>query len=182
MSDQEKYDKLLSVLKQKNTEHYTHALNSEKPKHVLKGLPNLEIQQILEDLKSQGFEPLTCIKMKMKKPILEAPIFLVTFSNDVNINEVRKIRYICSICIRWDKYRNTSGIKQFHNCQEFGHGSSKCFKTPRCVKCPGQHKTAECNKKPEDKPKCVNCEGEYPANYSKCPTYVAKIENLEKIR
>ena len=68
LSNQEKYDKLVSVLKQKKTEHYTHALNSEKPKHlVLKGLSNLEIQKILENLKLQGFEPLKCIKMKTPK-------------------------------------------------------------------------------------------------------------------
>lgn len=183
LSDQEKYDKLSTILKNKNIEHFSYALNSEKPKHlVLKGLPNLEIQQILDDLNFQGFKPLKCVKMKMKKPILEAPMFLITFNSDVILNDVRKIRYICSIRIRWDKYRNTRGITQCHNCQEFGHGSSKCFKSPKCVKCPGEHKTAECSKKPEDKPKCVNCKGEHPANYSKCPTYVAKLENLEEIR
>ncbi|GFQ88279.1 hypothetical protein TNCT_455841 [Trichonephila clavata] len=44
-----------------------------------------------------------------------------------------------------------------------------CTRTPRCVKCAGNHLAKECEKPFGDTPKCCLCGGEHPANFLGCP-------------
>ena len=107
-------------LSESKVEFYTHALPSEKCKHiVLKGLPNIEIKSIMECLKLKNQEPLRCVLMKQKKPEpYNNPMFLITFDSAKDIREVRKIMYVCSVKVRWDTYKNKRRVTQCFNCQE----------------------------------------------------------------
>ena len=164
-----------------NIQFFTHRPEHEKDKHlVIKGLPNLCARKIEEDLRVQGYEPLKCVQLKLKKPV--PPIYMVTFNKDTDINEVRNIRYVCSIKIFWDKYRSGRVTTQCHRCQQFGHGSSSCNQAPRCVKCSKSHLTKDCDREKDAKPVCVNCKGEHPANYSKCPSNLKRVEEIEEQR
>ncbi|GFV20632.1 RNA-directed DNA polymerase from mobile element jockey [Trichonephila clavipes] len=58
---------------------------------------------------------------------------------------------------------------QCFRCQGFFHSSRFCTRTPRCVKCAGNHLAKECSKSIDQKPKCCLCEGEHPASFLGCP-------------
>ena len=171
-----------SLKKQTSANFFSHKLPTEKIKYlVIKGLPLLETDEIIESLKESEYEPINCVLMKQKPATMyKYPYYIVSYNSDINIREVRNIRYICSVKIRWDRYKSPRLTTQCHRCQNFGHGASECRLAPRCVKCPGNHLTKDCTKTPEAKPQCVNCKGEHPANYSKCSTYIKRIELIEK--
>lgn len=67
---------------------------------------------------------------------------------------------------------------QCHNCQRYGHSSRNCHAKPRCVKCLGDHGTAQCERPkradirssaPEAPPACVNCgKAGHTANFRGC--------------
>ena len=183
--NKETYDKLTAKLQQDKLEYHTYTTDNNRYKHlVLKGLYNTNTtDEVIECLTDKGFTPVRCIKMSQKKEKPDAPpFFMVSFDKNTKINEVRKIRYICSIVVRWEKYYNNRKVTQCHRCQQFGHGSSNCHRSPKCVKCAGDHFTSDCKKTPEQKPKCVNCSEEHPANYSKCSKYLEKLQYIEKLR
>lgn len=62
-------------------------------------------------------------------------------------------------------------VPQCHRCQNFGHTKNYCLRLFACVKCAGNHPSAECKKLKNAKPKCANCLGEHTANYKGCTTY-----------
>lgn len=178
------YKELEAKLKEDKIEFHTYSLEDDMCKHlVLKGIYNSKAVEVEQEIKEKGFTPLRCIQMKHKKEKANAPpFFMLTFDKDTNINEVRKIRYISSVVIRWEKYKNSRKVTQCHRCQQFGHGSRNCHKSPKCVKCAGDHLTKICLKTEAEKPKCANCSEEHPANYSKCTKYLEKLSYIEKIR
>ncbi|XP_059053452.1 atherin-like [Achroia grisella] len=65
--------------------------------------------------------------------------------------------------------RRLSG--QCHRCQNYGHSARNCFARPRCVKCLGDHATADCGRRPNTPtpPSCTLCLTEgHTANYRGC--------------
>lgn len=169
----------------KDKQFYTYTPTSERTKHVvLKGLPNLDPKYVANELKLRGFEPKRCIVMKQKSPPpYTAPMYMVSFDSSIKINEIRAIKHIRYIKVRWDKYRRARTITQCRRCQEFGHGTLGCNQTPKCVKCAGAHLTESCDKKKgEHEAICANCSGTHPASYSGCPKFMERIELVNKQR
>lgn len=65
----------------------------------------------------------------------------------------------------------------------FGHGSFNCNIAPKCVRCAGDHLTANCALA-KNNPKnlnCVNCGGKHTASNKNCPTYKQHIENKSTV-
>lgn len=167
----EDYESLISYLKAKNRTFYTHtpAWNKTK-KIVLKGLPNLnDDKEIIKELEEHGIH---CKEVKIiKKKTAEmpdTPVRLLHLELKTNIKDVKKINHLFYTRIKWEDYVNKKGIAQCHRCQGFGHGTNGCFLQPYCVKCAGNHLTADCTKDEKTPPTCVNCGGEHPASYSQC--------------
>lgn len=106
-------------------------------------------------------------------------MYFASFSAQTNLKQLKAIRYICSVKIRWEKYKNPKKISQCYRCQDFNHGTDYCHRKPRCVKCTKQHLTKDCDKPAEAKPQCVNCSGDHPANASECPTYKQHLQKVE---
>jgi hypothetical protein len=85
--------------------------------------------------------------------------------------KLRDIKAINNVIVRWVYYdAKRHGPTQCRRCQEWGHGS----RAPACVRCAGQHETAECNlaakgiKLPKEQLKCANCKLQHTANYGGC--------------
>jgi len=78
------------------------------------------------------------------------------------------------------KYKNSRPIQQCYNCQAFGHSSTFCGKTPKCVKCELTHATRDCTKPIGTPPKCTNCEGPHPANFTGCPRYLLQLQHQQQ--
>ena len=168
-----------------NIQFYTHPIPSEKSKNlVLKGMPSFVTpDEIIQDLKDKELAPIKCVIMKRNHMSKNTdPLYLVSFENKTNLNQVLRTKYICSMKIYWDKYRNSKRVTQCHRCQQFGHGTTNCRLPPKCVKCIGNHLTSQCQKTQEQKPQCVNCKGEHPANYSKCEVYLKRLETIDKLK
>ena len=65
------------------------------------------------------------------------------------------------------------------NCQLYGHTKSYCRRSPKCVKCAGDHLTAQCQRKTRSNDvKCALCLENHPANYKDCRIY-QKIRNAK---
>lgn len=101
-----------------------------------------------------------------KKPI---PLVLVILPRDDK--EIYKLKYIKQFSISVEPQKPKSTIGQCHRCQLFGYAQSRCTAPPKCVKCAGNHITADCTKPPSRPPKCANCGGEHPALYRGCTKY-----------
>ncbi|GBP33995.1 Nucleic-acid-binding protein from transposon X-element [Eumeta japonica] len=72
---------------------------------------------------------------------------------------------------------------QCHNCQSYGHSSRHCYHSARCVKCLGDHGTAQCtrNKDTDGPPACVLCKQKgHTANYLGCPRAAKRPPPPEK--
>lgn len=148
-------------------------------KMVLKAAPNMDTNNICEQLKLQSIEPSECILLKSRNPEQLSSSYLVKFKKDININNVKKLDSFDHLKIKWESYYKSKRVTQCHKCQQFGHGSQYCNQNPRCVKCTGFHLTKDCKiKRGEDKVQCANCNGEHTANYSGCPVYLEYIERL----
>lgn len=161
---------------------YTHALAENKLKHmVLRGLPNVNTQDIMSELKKFNLQVVKVVQMKSKSNTTPmSPLYKITLTSVQQISEIRKVKFMCSFSVKWESYHNTNKVTQCYRCQGFGHGMSHCANIPKCVKCLGEHLTNDCKKSTDTKAQCVNCKGEQPANYKKCPTYLEYMGNLQK--
>jgi PAX-interacting protein 1 len=109
------------------------------------------------------------------------PIFVITFKPGTDMRKVFQLCELCHCLIRWKKFQNSRPIRQCFNCQNFGHSSNFCGRSPKCVKCDQQHVSKDCTKPVGSPPKCVNCGGEHPANYTGCPQYLRQLHLTPQI-
>lgn len=167
---EEDYNLLLEHFKKHNHTLYTHtpSWNTNK-KIVLKGLPQLNDEDIISDLESQGIECIAIYVIKKKTAEMPPnPVRLLKLASNTKLSEVFKIKHVFHTKVKWEHYINKKGVSQCHRCQRFGHGAINCNMPPKCVKCGQDHITAECTKTAETKPVCANCNGDHPASYSQC--------------
>ena len=59
------------------------------------------------------------------------------------------------------------------------YATSNCFMLPKCLKC-GGHLTKECTYPREKNPKCSNCGQAHHFNSTSCPSYLEKLNNINK--
>ena len=181
--NQNALEKAKELITKYKLEYHSYTENSKKDKKlVIKGLPPLDIQEIEENMKKQGITPKKLTKLKHAKAN-EYPIYYLAVEPTENLAEIKKIRSICNIKIRWENYKNPRKITQCYRCQNMGHGSGNCHHDPKCLKCGEGHLTKECIK-PRDTPaKCANCKGPHPANSTTCKYYkrhLTKVMNNRK--
>lgn len=160
--------KLLNGLKADKVPCHSYALRSERTKKiVLKAAPNMNVQEIKEELTERGIQIKNCTKLKSKNPYSFS--YLVTMDINENLNNVKKVTNVGYCKAKWETFNKSKRYTQCFRCQQFGHGALYCNYEYKCVKCGQSHPTAECTLKRDDKPKCANCKGEHPANYGRCP-------------
>ena len=178
------YEKVLSDLTEAGTPYHTYTPTWNKVKQlVLKGLAGVTEDEISAALGDLGFvcDKINAIKKK-DAPMPNRPVFLVTFTPDVDLNKVRETRYIMYVRVWWEPYKNKRGVTQCHNCQGFGHGTKNCGLPSKCVKCAGNHHTTKCTKLKTAPAKGANCEGNHPANFSGCKSIASHKEKLANTR
>lgn len=107
---------------------------------VLKGLPGLQDELIIDELKTLGY---TCLGISIIKkkadPMPRNPVMIIKFDNSTNFGNLRKIKTLYNTRIHWENYVNKKDTVQCHQCQRFGHGKNNCGLTPTCVKCGQEH-------------------------------------------
>lgn len=105
------------------------------------------------------------------------PIVLVHLKKDLPTSSIFKLCSMFYISIKVECLKNM-GPSQCFLCQRFGHRSSNCHNSPRCVKCSDQYLASQYSIDKSQKPTCCNCGGSRTANYRGCPFYQKELSNV----
>jgi hypothetical protein len=172
------FNAVVERLRKCNKDFFTHELPElRKVRFVLFGVPDLDIQYIMDDLKDKGVVPDEIRKMKLKERRYdeEANYILYFTRGTTDINQLKKVKSVCHAICRWGTYNNDKKSPiQCHRCQQLGHGQRNCNRPYRCVICSEFHPSTECPLKVDDNPvnqtalKCVNCKGNHTSSFLAC--------------
>lgn len=121
-------------------------------------------------------------------------IYMLEFDrNQVSKKEIRKIRYIFGISIKWrNPIKGNKGPTFCKKCSMYGHGSKNCHRSAVCSVCAGNHDSSVCtlNKTQHEGPvvyKCFNCSKKnlknvnHKADDPKCPCRQEYLEMRRRI-
>lgn len=180
---------LKQSLAQGKVECFTYTMKNEKQhKVVLKASPHMEPDEIKNYFKTQNITVTNCTKLQSRKQGVQSSSFLISTNNKDQIKQLTSTNEIEHTRLRWESFIKKNPVTQCWRCQEVGHGSSNCFRKPRCLKCAANHLTRDCaiKERTEDnkkKLKCCNCGGNHPANFRNCPyitDYLNKVVSNAK--
>lgn len=178
-SDTDIFRDVQRTLAELNINFHTFSLPSERTlKVLLRGIPNFYSEdEVKTDLEILGFN-VTLVRQFLKEG-RKLPMYMVTLPCNSDSKEIFNLDSLFYVRIKVEPYK-TSGPSQCFACQGFGHSSSHCNHTARCVKCGDNHTTKSCQKTPDQPPRCCNCNGEHTANYRQCPAYI-KASTTKKL-
>lgn len=182
----EVYAMIQNILDQNHAKYHTYSIPENRDiKVVIRKLPSFtEINTIESELEEEGFEFKKVIQMQKRVDgtLKKLPLFIVILPRTENNKRIYKLNALFNLKIEIQDYRRKSGLLQCFKCQGYFHTQAHCTHDPKCVKCAGPHLSSECpTPKGEKAPnlKCANCEGEHPASYRQCITYLQKQKEFE---
>lgn len=174
-------DKEMSAAKIK---YFTHDLMVEQPnKYVLYGLPKVENDDVLEELKINGLEPsnIYCVSAKQQR-FVDEHIYIVTLPSETNLTDVQKVKAINHTIVKWHKYENKrKGPTQCRRCFLYGHGMRNCHLQAVCEKCGQSGHSGESCQVLSEEFKCVNCKKKHIASDPECKSRKDFIEMRKKL-
>ncbi|GBP11630.1 Nucleic-acid-binding protein from transposon X-element [Eumeta japonica] len=137
---------------------HTYSLKEERKIRVaLRGVPReIPFEEVKEDL-SQNL-PVQSVRRIQNRFRESLDLVLVSGTAEANAKATKatffKIRSVCSLSgVKAKQPRKRALPGQCHNYQSYGHSSRHCFNPARCVKCLGNHGTAQCTRnKDTDEP------------------------------
>lgn len=165
-----------------------HTAATRPVKVVLYGLCDVPESQILEELASVNVIPQQVKKLRIRQPNYhQQAIYLLYFlPGTTRISDLRKIKHINNIIVRWERFhpKDYDKVAQCRNCLNYGHSSVNCNLPPRCTLCAKNHSTMDCsmkksraellemavNKQQVDRSfiKCALCGEQHTASYKGC--------------
>lgn len=176
------------ALKMTNIAHHTYTLHGQRLANIV--LRNLccsynkdDVEEAIKNLnlniEISHISQFATEKSRREKSQLR--MWLVQLKPQSDVASLLKTTKLLNQIVRFE-HRQSKGISQCRNCQHFGHSANNCSRPFRCVKCTNQHLPGQCpitemrqNNEIEIKPRCVNCQGEHPANYRGCLSYLNYI-------
>lgn len=167
----EKYLPIIEALKEKKTEFYTYQRKQDKTfKVILRNMhPTSDQRQIIEALAAKNHNVSRISNIQQQSTKIPLPLFLVELEPNDNNKDIYKIREINNSIITFEPPYKKRDIPQCRRCQQHGHTSKYCYKSPKCTKCAEGHWTSDCLiKEKTDNVKCYNCGGNHPASYKGC--------------
>lgn len=182
-SNLKQFESAKELLKQQKQDFYSHDVASTKPmKVVIRGLPALEPQVVLDELKKHKLQPVAVYPMSRhnKEIAFRDTLYLVHLvKGSTTMANLKTIKALDNIIVSWEQYRpQHREVTQCSKCQAFGHGARNCSMKIKCPKCAGPHCVDDCLTMEEEKRVCANCSGDHQAAHKECP---ARAEFL-KIR
>lgn len=102
-------------------------------------------------------------------------LYLVITNNKIRFQDMQQKVHICYCKVSSKRYVNKKELIQCHRCQKWGHATSNCNMTPKCLKCAKNHLTDEGTKTPDTDATCANCGGKHPANIIECEVYQRRL-------
>ena len=178
------YQKVIKHLDSSKIHYFTYSIKASRPvKYVIKHLPNdLSNEEIKSNLTSQGAVVNEVSNLRMRDGT-KSTCFLVSSPSE-SVALLQKITNVLQMRISFEPYRRRTALAQCYRCQRFGHSSDCCRLPFRCLRCGGEHRSADCGSPRNDQfvPKCANCGGQHSANYRGCPLYKTKLEALKNAK
>lgn len=157
------------------------------------GLPKLSTEEIINDLKEYNLDPASVTEIKTQYSTKDNAVYKVQFiRKSFNPKSLQKVKNICSVIIRWKKYkqRKNDNPTQCWNCLMYGHGGENCHRIAACMVCANNHHTNDCplNKSGRNPAvfTCFNCKKEgkertdHSANDINCPFRASYLEKRTK--
>lgn len=188
--DNEKFEFCKQTLKKKNIEF--HSFNSKENRlytTFLYGLPRINSDDIIKELKSYNLIPSSVVELNTKFSSNNNAVYKVQFTRKTfNPTSLKNIRTISNVIISWKKHKpkNSENPTQCWNCLMYGHGGEHCNRRAACMICADQHHTNECPFNMNDKRpavfSCFNCKKQgkerydHSANDIKCPLRTLYLE------
>lgn len=175
------YNVILNEVRGAKLECHTYTSKDDAYKTVvLRNIPpNITPTEIIEDLKEKNLNAIKVLQMKKKvgeNEFLAYPLFIVTFSSDTSMKQIKDTKIVCQCIVSWAPYKNMTGVTQCFNCQSFFHIAKNCYKKPKCVKCAGEHRSKDCPAPKDSTPKCANCGKNHTSNHRGCAVYEDKLQ------
>jgi hypothetical protein len=170
----ETYRTLIKHFKDTNVFYHTYQLKQETAfRVVLKYLHHTtDIEEIRQDLLQQGHVARNIVNAHHRITKEPLNLFFIDLEPDKNNKEIYKITAIQNKLIHIEPPRtNKNDIPHCARCQQYGHKRRYCNRPYACVKCGGQHNSAECTKSINTPAKCALCGGNHPSNYKGCECY-----------
>lgn len=186
-------------------EFYLYHTSTTRPKNIaLFGLDDMSTDDLRTLLAEVNVSPADIKKLSLKKPKYDRQaVYLLYFLPGAgNLPELRKIRSINHVMVRWELFhpRQHDKIPQCWNCQRLGHSSSNCQMQAKCLVCAEDHETSKCSKRvpklnlkqqlaepgasQPDRSfvKCADCGEQHTANYRGCSKRKEYISIQEKLQ
>lgn len=164
--------------------HHFQLPEEKELKIVLRPVPlDITVEEVEEDLRSQGFEFNSVVRMRRGSRIF--PMVLVNASRCEEGRRCFDIPGVLGIKVRAEPKRKPTSGAQCFKCQRHGHVSYRCNGDVRCAFCLTSHPKDKC---PNPRgygqtAQCVLCQGNHPAFSKECPKHPEKIKELrEKAR
>ena len=190
------YESLLEKLKRNNIKFYTHKIvDGSNFSMLLKGLPQLNVSEIKEDLQvTYNIEVESLKEIITRMTTADNALYVAEFSRaKVSKKKILGIKYLNGICINWrNNVSKRNGPTQCTKCAMFGHGAANCHRQQRiCLLCADpRHDMSECPLKENENAnfKCFNCKSkglrsDHRANDLSCPKrkeYMQLRQNITK--
>ena len=142
---------------------------------VVKGVPtDLTEEDFKEFLDLNKISYAKAERYKSKKDGRVLPMFQLEISDPAEAEALLSQNLMCNvtgIVYKVEEFRQPVSVRQYFNCQCFGHSAQNCKSKQKCVVCGENHSHKGCPKKEAKQPKCANCSGPHVASYKGCPEY-----------
>ena len=134
--------------------------------------PSTDINKIKKALSDLGHEVTNIWNIKQRETKKPLPFLIVELKQNENNKLIYETKSLLHCRVIIEPPRPKRELPQCANCQQYGHTKTYCRRSPKCIKCAGNHNSADCTKKGRsDDVKCILCEGDHPANYKGCKIY-----------
>lgn len=170
--------RIKSDLENRKMEFFSFTARDEKKvKVALKGLDKYDPVEILQEmLADDQIETKPTDVKRLRTPFSrqanhDLDIFTVSYPAGTTMAAIQRCKFIFRTRIQFVSLKH-SGPIQCYRCQQFGHATAGCRMRQKCVKCAGDHESADCTYGvAADRAilKCVLCgEQGHPASYKGC--------------
>lgn len=183
----------------KNDIHFftyeSHTDGIKLQKYVIYDLGEVDMPELIDDLKEYGLDPVDVKQMTIKQPRYPGQANYIAYfdaADRLTLPMVSAAAHLCNTVVKWAHYKEpTTRIRQCGNCFKFGHSDNNCHLPTVCLFCGKQHKAPDCpllKKKlatgaasiPSYLLKCANCNKEHTAIYQFCEKRTKYADNLNK--
>uniref|UniRef100_A0A1B0CIJ5 Putative nucleic-acid-binding protein from transposon x-element n=1 Tax=Lutzomyia longipalpis TaxID=7200 RepID=A0A1B0CIJ5_LUTLO len=174
MTTADDYRAVMRELRAKGTELHSYQFKKDRAfRVVLKGIHHsVKTDDIKAELAALGHNVQSIVNVKHGRTKMPLSMFYVNLERKDNNKNIYEIIRLLHFVVEFQAPRAKKELPQCTRCQHFGHTKSFCTRSPRCVKCLGDHLTTDCRRKTrDDAVRCANCGGAHPANYRGCEVH-----------